>query len=108
MSAVRITLLLPVVLVFGKTLSHGSDRRCSLRCGRIDYRSDLRDLVRREPAQPGVLAHRCFVRGDVDTVGLVVGDVTLNPLDLWTHGLEDIARLLRDGLQLRGGQLSDS
>src|SRR5205085_10129357 len=42
---------------------------------------------------------------DVDAVDLVVGDVALLPLDRRAHGLEHLARLLRDRLQLAVRQL---
>src|SRR4051794_40570644 len=76
-----------------------------LRRGRVDDRPDPRDAVGGEPALPGVLAHRLLVRREVHAVDLVVGDVALDPLDLRPHPPQDAAGLLRDGLELLGGQL---
>src|SRR3990170_2139178 len=58
-------------------------RRC-----RIDYRLDLGDGVGREPALAGVLTHQL--------------------LDLGAELVKDTARLLRDRLQLLGGELARS
>src|SRR5438105_15016793 len=78
----------------------------SLRRGRINHRAHLRDAIGREAALFGVLAHGLFIGRDVDAIDLVVGDVTLHPLDLWAHAAQHSARFLRDALQLRFGQLS--
>ena len=63
-------------------------------CGRINYGPDLCDLVRGEPTLPSVLTHGFLVRCNVDTVDLVISDVTLNPLDLRPDFSQNAARLL--------------
>jgi len=45
--------------------------------GWIDNRANLGDAVGGEAPLPGVLADGFFVRGDVDAVDLVVGDVAV-------------------------------
>src|ERR671922_229841 len=72
----------------------------------IDDALDLRDLVGGEAALLRVLAHHVFARRDVHAVGLVAGDVALHPLDLRAQALEDVARFLRDGLQLVRAELA--
>ena len=76
-------------------------------CG-IDDGADLGNGVCREPSLLGVLANCSLVRGDVDAVNLVVCDITLEPLDAWSHGLDHAAGFLRDGVQLIRGEFSGS
>src|SRR3990172_7951917 len=77
------------------------------RCG-IDDRLDLGDGVGGESALAGVLPHQLLVRGDVHAVDLVTGDEALLPLDLGAELVKDAAGLLRDRLQLLGGELTRS
>lgn len=68
-------------------------------CG-INRRSNLRDAVGGKPALVGVLADRLFIRGYVDAVDIVVGDVALDPLNLRSHLSQNATRFLRYGMQL--------
>src|SRR5687767_11691977 len=74
----------------------------------IDHRFHFEDLVRREPALFGVAADQVLARGDVDAEELVAGDVALQPLDPRAELAEDIAALLGDPAELRGGELAGS
>ena len=47
-----------------------------------------------------MFAHCRLIWGNIHAIDLVVGHITFEPLDLWSELLEDIARLLRDTLQL--------
>ena len=49
----------------------------------IDHAGDFGDDSRRKSAQFGVLVDRVLVFGEVDTKGLVLGDLGMNPLNLW-------------------------
>src|SRR5689334_14749725 len=53
-----------------------------------------------------MLAHRRFVGRLVHAVDAVVGDVAVDPLDLRPHAAEHPARFLRDGLEVRRGELA--
>src|SRR6476659_93690 len=81
-------------------------RDAELRGRRIDQRFHRRDLIGWEATHPRMLAHHLLVRRDVDAVDLVVGDVALNPLDLRSELIQDVAGAHRDRLQLVGGQLA--
>src|SRR5580692_3495176 len=79
----------------------------ALLCGRrVDHRANLRDSIRRKPALRRMFADRLFIRSDVNAINLVVGNVTLHPLDVRTHFPQHTAGLLRDTLQLLGRQLA--
>src|ERR1700721_476368 len=74
------------------SFSHqGSFLRVSLRSCRINDRSHLSHRVGREAALIGMLQYGCLVRRNIDAVNLVVGHVTLHPLDLRTHALQHTA-----------------
>ena len=53
---------------------------------------------------PGMLLNRLLVRGDVDTVDLVLYHVAVEPLNLRAKLIEDAAGLLRNGPQLLRGE----
>src|SRR5437763_11070724 len=72
----------------------------------VDHSAHSRHTIRQEAALFGVLAHGLFIGRDVDAIDLVVGHVTLHPLDLWAHAAQHPTRFLRDALQLRFRQLS--
>lgn len=55
-----------------------------------------------------MFAHELFVRSDVHTVNLVVGDVAMNPLDLWSKFGQYTAGFLRDRVELFRSQFSRS
>jgi hypothetical protein len=61
-----------------------------------------------EAAHFGVLEHGCFVRGDVNAIDLVAGNITVDPLDLGTQFTQDTAGFLRDGFQGSGDILPAS
>src|ERR1700733_1968724 len=44
----------------------------------------------------GVFLDGRFVRSEIDAVHLVAGDIAVEPLDLGTHSLQDVDRLLGD------------
>ena len=53
-----------------------------------------------------MLKNRIFVRSYVNTIQLVVGDEALDPLNSRTDLLENVAGLLRDGLEFPLRQLT--
>src|SRR5215204_3766584 len=73
-----------------------------LRGGRVDNRFNLRDVVCRKAAAPRVLVDHFFTRRDVDAIEFIIRDVTLNPLNLRSHLIQNVAGSLRHRLQLRG------
>src|SRR5579859_3092809 len=73
-----------------------------LRCRRVDDRRNLQHTVRREPPALCVHPDQIGVWSDIDARDLVLGDIALNPLDIGSELAQHTARLLRDGLQLRG------
>lgn len=72
----------------------------------INDPSHLRNAVRREAALLSMLANHLFIRRDVDAVDLVIGHVTLEPLNLRSQLLQHSTGLLRDALKLLWRQLS--
>src|SRR6266446_38225 len=70
----------------------------------IDHGGQAGDLVGREAAAAGVLQDDVRIRGDVDAVELVVGDVAVEPVDLGPQVGDDLVGLLRDRPQLLGGK----
>ena len=75
---------------------------------RVDRRHDACDAVGGESALLGVFPDHLLVGRDVDTVDLVVGYKTLNPLDLWTEPVQHIAGFLRDSVQFVRRQVACS
>src|SRR6185295_9447889 len=75
-------------------------------CGRVNHGFNLRHMICRKAATSGMFMDHLFVRSDVNTVKLVVGDVALHPLDLWSQFIQHIARSLRQRFQLRRAQLA--
>jgi len=57
--------------------------------GWINNSFDFGNPVRREAALFSVLPHHFFVRSNVDTVNLVLGHITLQPLNLRAEVLEN-------------------
>src|SRR6266404_5921679 len=74
--------------------------RLALRRCRIDDRLYFGDAIGREAPLLGMVAHHLFIWRDVDAINLVVGDIALQPLNLWPEISEHSARFLRDRLQL--------
>jgi hypothetical protein len=64
-------------------------------CGRVDHLADFGDLGRWEAAQFRVLLYDVLVLGQVDTEGLVSGDVTLHPLYVGAKLAQDAVGLRR-------------
>src|ERR1039457_4664068 len=79
--------------------------RSLCRCG-IDDAAHLRDLVSREAALAGVFADQFFVGRDVHAIQLVIGDVTLDPLNRRSEVAENATRGLRNALELVFGQVA--
>ena len=78
------------------------------RSHRIDHRADPRDTIGREAALLGMRLHGRLVGRVIDAVDLVVGDVTMDPLDLRSHAVQHAAGLLRDRFQFVRWQFSSS
>jgi hypothetical protein len=64
-------------------------------CGRVDHLADFGDLGRWEAAQFRMLLYDVLVLGQVDTEGLVSGDVTLHPLNVGAKLAQDAVGLRR-------------
>jgi hypothetical protein len=54
----------------------------------------FRNVVRRKAALFGVFSHHRSIGRDVDTVDLVLGDIALDSLNLWTQVPQNAAGLL--------------
>src|SRR2546425_8364129 len=67
---------------------------------RIDHLLHFGDLRRRKAADLGVLADDGLVLGEIDAKGLVVGHVTLDPLNVRTELTQDLVRFCRRPSQL--------
>jgi len=74
-----------------------------LRACRVEKPAHGRDAIGRKAHAPGVLLDRRLVRSEIDAVHLVSGYVAMEPLDLGTHSLQNINRLLGDFPQLSVG-----
>ena len=74
-----------------------------LRACRVEKSAHGGDAIGRKPYAPGVFLDGRFVRGEIDAVHLVAGYVAMEPLDLGTHSLQNVDRLLRDFPQLGVG-----
>ena len=57
--------------------------------GRIDHLADFGDFRRRKATHLRVLVDEAFVFGEIDAERLVVGDVTLEPLDVGRELVEN-------------------
>jgi hypothetical protein len=79
-----------------------------LRARRIEKPPDGGDAIGGKAYAPGMFLNGRLVRGEVDAVHLVAGYVAMEPLDLRTHCLQNVDRLLRDFLQLGVGETSGS
>src|SRR5262245_10438867 len=55
-----------------------------------------------------MLPDRLHIRSDVNAVDLLLGEITVDPLNLWTHLAQHAAGLLGDALALFGGQFARS
>lgn len=53
-----------------------------------------------------MLNNKLFVGGQVNAIDFVAGNVAMNPLNVCSHRTQDVAGLLRDGLQFFGRELS--
>ena len=54
----------------------------SFGCRGVDHLSDFRNPIGREAALLRVFTHHLFIRRDIDAVDLILGDITLDPLNL--------------------------
>src|SRR5579884_1554321 len=77
-------------------------------CRRIDDSAHFGNAVGRKSSLPGMLPDHLGIRSDVDAVDFVIGDVALHPLNLRTEVAQHGAGLLRNLLQLLGGETSRS
>jgi hypothetical protein len=77
-----------------------------LRARRIEKPSNGGDPIGRKAYASGVLLDGRLVGGEVDAIHLVAGHVTMEPLDLGTHSLQNVDRLLGDFPQLSVGETS--
>ncbi len=80
-----------------RPLGPGAFSRHSLRSCRVDQSADGGDAIRREASPACVFPDRRFVRSEVDAVHLVTGYVAMEPVDLGTHSLKNVDRLLACG-----------
>lgn len=62
---------------------------------RVDNGFHPGDVIGGKPTHPRVLLYDLFVRRDVNAVKLVVRNVALEPLNLWSKFIQDVARTLR-------------
>src|ERR1700692_1074093 len=69
------------------------------RCSWVDDCPYLGDAICREATALCVLPDHFLVRSDVYAVDLVVGNIALYPLNLWSELFQDAAGFLRDALQ---------
>jgi hypothetical protein len=63
------------------SLSLPSDN-CSRIQVRVNYRADFRDPICWETTLLSMLSHDLFVTGDIDTIGFVIRNVALHPLNI--------------------------
>ena len=77
--------------------------RRSLRSCRVDQSADGGDAIRREASPSCVFPDRRLVWSEIDAVHLVAGYVAMEPVDLGTHSLKNVDRLLGDFPQLGVG-----
>src|SRR5262249_11765568 len=75
--------------------------------GRIDHLLHFSDLGRRKAADLGVFADDGLVLGEIDTKGLVVGNVALDPLNVRTELMQDLVRFCRRPSQLFALECAD-
>jgi len=68
--------------------------------GWINDGADLRNLVRRKTALPGMFPNQFLVRRDVNAINPIVHHVAFDPLDLWSELAQHSAGFPRDGLEL--------
>ena len=73
---------------------------CLLRACRVEKPAHGGDAIGRKAYTPGVFLDGRLVRGEIDAVDLVAGNVAMEPLDLGTHSLQNVDRLLGDFTQL--------
>ena len=71
-----------------------------LRACRVDESSHRGDAIGWNAYAPGVFLDDRLVRSEVDAVHFVAGNVAMQPLDLGTHSLQNVDRLLGDFPQL--------
>ena len=68
--------------------------------GRIDHLLHHGDFVCRKTANFGVLADNGLVFGKVDAEGLIIGNITLDPLDVGAKLTQHFVRFCRRSAQL--------
>src|SRR5262249_12026668 len=69
-------------------------------CSRTYLGFDLQNTSPRNAARLGVLAYDLFIGGDVNAIDLIVGDVAIDPLNLWTYLIKNFSRRRRHTLKL--------
>lgn len=74
----------------------------------VDDRPYSRDAVGRKAGLLRMLADHLLVGGAIDAIDLVFRDVALNPLDVWSQGLEDRTGGLGRPFQIRRPELTDA
>src|ERR1700694_980543 len=74
----------------------------------VDESAPGGDAIGRNPYALGVFSDGRLVRSEVDAVYLVAGYVAMEPLDLGTHSLQNVNRLLRGFPPLGVGKISSS
>ena len=67
-----------------------------LRACRIDQSAYGGDAIGRNAHSLGVFLDDCLVRGEINAVHLIASYVAVKPLDLATHSLQNVDRLLGD------------
>ena len=89
-----------------KSVSVDLKRSLLLGGGRVDDRFDFGNSVGREAALLRVFTDQLLVRRDIDTINLVAGDVTLDPLDFRAELIQNSARFPGNSFQLGRRHLS--
>lgn len=69
-------------------------QRLILGSGRINHGFDLGNAVGGKLALFGMRSDRSLVGCDVEAINLIIRYVALQPLNLWTHCVQDITGLL--------------
>ena len=93
----------PTLMATGIRAATGRFRKRLFRACGVEESAHGGDAIGRKAYAPGVLLDGRLVRGEVDAVHLVAGYVAMEPLDLWTHSLQNVDRLLGDFPQLGVG-----
>ncbi len=80
----------------------------SRRCGWVDDSFYLADRINGKGSAQPVLANKFGAGRDINTVGFVVHDIALHPLDLGTELADNAARPGGKSTQLLGAEFSDA